>query len=251
MILSSNNGLIWKSGGPGRASRSQMVHNVVSRVGRRLANVLLEATERARLTATDLGARVRCRRRFQERVDHAVGAAARIVRCRRQRAHPQGPGQCLGRAALRWRFHKLVGLKRRTSGGGDGDGGRLDRSTGSSCGICWRRLFAVYDETATPMNGVFACRTGDQVVATDGHRLALAIRPLAGAGASVSGIAAKGGNLSISTACISGRGRRVARRNGYSPMPNVLLMARLVGARSPTTGVVEAHPHRIAISRGR
>lgn len=118
-------------------------------------------------------------------------------------------------------------------------------------------IFAVsHDESRYALNGVlFAVQEREiRIVATDGHRLALAIRPLAGAGAAVSGIVPRKAVQEIARIVGSGEDVQVAisENQFILQMPNVLLMARLIEGTFPNYEQVvpKAHPHRIVVSRG-
>jgi len=117
-------------------------------------------------------------------------------------------------------------------------------------------IFAVsHDESRYALNGVlFAVHDREiRIVATDGHRLALAVRPLASAVAAVSGIVPRKAVQEIARIVGSGEDVQVAisENQFILQMPNVLLMARLIEGTFPNYEQVvpKAHPHRIAVSR--
>ena len=118
-------------------------------------------------------------------------------------------------------------------------------------------IFAVsHDESRHALNGVlFAVQDREiRIVATDGHRLALAVRPLASAGAAVSGIVPRKAVQEIARIVGSGEDVQVAisENQFILQMPNVLLMARLIEGTFPNYEQVvpKAHPYRIPVSRG-
>ena len=245
----------------------QMVHNVVEprQTLPILANVLLESEgETLRLTATDLevGARVS--------VPAKVPAAGSITLSARKLLEivKELPAAALtlkvqdnSWVALRCAgvSYKLVGLSATdfpavATGAATGWitlDGKLLRD------MLAQTIFAVsHDESRYALNGVlFAVQDREiRIVATDGHRLALAVRPLASAGASVSGIVPRKAVQEIARIVGSGEDVQVAisENQFILQMPNVLLMARLIEGTFPNYEQVvpKAHPHRIAISRG-
>lgn len=117
-------------------------------------------------------------------------------------------------------------------------------------------IFAVsHDESRYALNGVlFAVQDREiRIVATDGHRLALAIRPLASTGTPVSGIVPRKAVQEIARIVGSGEAVQVAMSENQFllQMPNVHLMARLIEGTFPNYEQVvpKAHPHRIPVSR--
>ena len=245
----------------------QMVHNVVEprQTLPILANVLLESEgETLRLTATDLevGARVS--------VPAKVPAAGSITLSARKLLEivKELPAAALtlkvqdnSWVALRCAgvSYKLVGLSATdfpavATGAATGWitlDGKLLRD------MLAQTIFAVsHDESRYALNGVlFAVQDREiRIVATDGHRLALAVRPLASAGASVSGIVPRKAVQEIARIVGSGEDVQVviSENQFILQMPNVLLMARLIEGTFPNYEQVvpKAHPHRIAISRG-
>jgi len=103
---------------------------------------------------------------------------------------------------------------------------------------------------------IFAVSHDDRemrLVATDGHRLALVSRPLAGDTAAVSGIVPRKAVQEIARIVGSGEDVQVAISDNQFilQMPNVLLMARLIEGTFPNYEQVvpKAHPHKIVVSR--
>lgn len=116
--------------------------------------------------------------------------------------------------------------------------------------------FAIsHDESRYALNGVlFAVRDRElRLVATDGHRLALAVRPIANAGTAVSGIVPRKAVQEIARIVGSGEDVDVAIGDNQFMlrMPNVLLIARLIEGTFPNYEQVvpKAHPHRLVLSR--
>jgi len=245
----------------------QMVHNVVEprQTLPILANVLLESEgDSLRLTATDLevGARVS--------VPAKVPAKGSITLSARKLLEivKELPPEALtlkvqenSWVSLRCGgvSYKLVGLPAAdfpavatgAAGGWINLDGKLLRD------MLAQTIFAIsHDESRYALNGVlFAVQDREiRVVATDGHRLALAVRPLASAGASVSGIVPRKAVQEIARIVSAGEDVQVtiSENQFILQMPNVLLMARLIEGTFPNYEQVvpKAHPHRIAISRG-
>jgi len=245
----------------------QMVHNVVEprQTLPILANVLLESEgDTLRLTATDLevGARVS--------VPAKVTSAGSITLSARKLLEivKELPAAILSLkvqdnswVALRCGgvSYKLVGLSAADF-----------PAVATGAAAAWitvdgkllrdmlaQTLFAVsHDESRYALNGVlFAVQDREiRIVATDGHRLALVVRPLATAGAAVSGIVPRKAVQEIARIVGSGEDVQVAisENQFILQMPNVLLMARLIEGTFPNYEQVvpKAHPHRIAVSRG-
>ncbi len=116
--------------------------------------------------------------------------------------------------------------------------------------------FAVsHDESRYALNGVlFAVRERElRLVATDGHRLALAARSLAHTGTPVSGIVPRKAVQEIARIVGSGEDVDVAIGDNQFMlrMPNVLLIARLIEGTFPNYEQVvpKAHPYRLVLSR--
>ena len=210
----------------------QMVHNVVEprQTLPILANVLLESDgDTLRLTATDL------------EVGARVSVPAKV---------PESGSITLSARKLLEIATDFPAVATGTAAGWITLDGKLLRD------MLAQTIFAVsHDESRYALNGVlFAVQDREiRIVATDGHRLALAIRPLAGAGASVSGIVPRKAVQEIARIVGSGEDVRVAisENQFILQMPNVLLMARLIEGTFPNYEQVvpKAHPHRIAISR--
>jgi len=244
----------------------QMVHNVVEprQTLPILANVLLESEgDTLRLTATDLevGARVS--------VPAKVPSGGSITLSARKLLEivKELPAATLSLkvqdnswVALRCGgvSYKLVGLSAAefpavatgTAAAWITLDGKLLRD------MLAQTIFAVsHDESRYALNGVlFAVQDREiRIVATDGHRLALAVRPLASAGATVSGIVPRKAVQEIARIVGSGEDVQVAisENQFILQMPNVLLMARLIEGTFPNYEQVvpKAHPHRIAVSR--
>jgi DNA polymerase-3 subunit beta len=245
----------------------QMVHNVVEprQTLPILANVLLESEgDTLRLTATDLevGARVS--------VPAKVPAAGSITLSARKLLEivKELPAAAL---TLRvqdnaWVALRCAGVSYKLVGLSATDFPAV--ATGATAGwitldgkllrdMLAQTIFAIsHDESRYALNGVlFAVQDREiRIVATDGHRLALAVRPLASAGASVSGIVPRKAVQEIARIVGSGEDVQVAisENQFILQMPNVLLMARLIEGTFPNYEQVvpKAHPHRIAMSRG-
>jgi len=116
--------------------------------------------------------------------------------------------------------------------------------------------FAIsHDESRYALNGVlFVVQDKEmRMVATDGHRLALAVRPLPAAGPAMSGIVPRKAVQEVARIVGSGEEVQVAVSDNQFMlrMPNVLLMARLIEGTFPNYEQVvpRAHPHRVTLSR--
>jgi DNA polymerase-3 subunit beta len=244
----------------------QMVSNIVEprQTLPILANVLLEAGEDTlRLTATDLEVGVRVSVPAKVTATGAITLSARklldIVK-----ELPAVPlalkVQENAWVALRsgGASYKLVGL-----GPGDfpavAEGGSATWITVDGQllrDMLGHTTFAIsHDESRYALNGVlFALRDRElRLVATDGHRLALAVRLLGHAAPSVSGIVPRKAVQEV--ARIVGSGEEVEIAMGENQfmlkMPNVLLIARLIEGTFPNYEQVvpRAHPHRLVMSR--
>jgi DNA polymerase III subunit beta len=244
----------------------QMVHNVVEprQTLPILANVLLEAREETlRLTATDLevGARVS--------VPAKVTAAGAITISARKlleivKELPAAPlalkVQDNAWVALRCAgvSYKLVGLGPEDFPGvGDGTAvawitvdGKLLRD------MLAQTTFAIsHDESRYALNGIlFVVQERElRLVATDGHRLALAVRSLPSGGKAVSGIVPRKAVQELARMVGSGEDVEVAIGDNQFMlrMPNVLLIARLIEGTFPNYEQVvpRAHPHRLVLPR--
>jgi DNA polymerase-3 subunit beta len=117
--------------------------------------------------------------------------------------------------------------------------------------------FAIsHDESRYALNGILMVFDGHELrlVATDGHRLALAVRPIPDGKGPVSGIVPRKAVHEVARIVGSGEDVEVAiAENQFMlRMPNVLLMARLIEGTFPNYEQVvpRAHPHRVALSRG-
>jgi DNA polymerase-3 subunit beta len=116
--------------------------------------------------------------------------------------------------------------------------------------------FAIsHDESRYALNGVLLAVQDKELrmVATDGHRLALAVRPLAAAGSVMSGIVPRKAVQEVARIVGSGEEVQIAISDNQFMlrMPNVLLMARLIEGTFPNYEQVvpRAHPHRVTLSR--
>ena len=116
--------------------------------------------------------------------------------------------------------------------------------------------FAIsHDESRYALNGVlFAVQDKElRMVATDGHRLALAMRPAPSAGSAMSGNRPAQGSPGSGPIVGSGEEVEIAISDNQFMirMPNVLLMARLIEGTFPNYEQVvpRAHPHRVTLSR--
>jgi DNA polymerase-3 subunit beta len=116
--------------------------------------------------------------------------------------------------------------------------------------------FAIsHDESRYALNGIlFALRDRElRLVATDGHRLAVAVRMLATAGAAVTGIVPRKAVQEIVRVVGSGEAVEVALGDNQFMlrMPNVMLIARLIEGTFPNYEQVvpKTHPYRLVLSR--
>ncbi|MEK7372945.1 MAG: DNA polymerase III subunit beta [candidate division NC10 bacterium] len=117
--------------------------------------------------------------------------------------------------------------------------------------------FAIsHDESRYALNGIlFAVQGKDlRLVATDGHRLALAVRPLVDDPTPVSGIVPRKAVQEIARIVGSGEEVQVAITDNQFvlQMPNFLLLARLIEGTFPNYEQVvpKGHPKRITLARG-
>lgn len=245
----------------------QMVHNIVEprQTLPILANVLLEAADEAlRLTATDLevGARVAVPAKV-------AGAGAITISARKLleivKELPAAPlslkTQENAWVALRCggASYKLVGLAPDDfpAVGGAGTAAWITVDGKLLRDMLGQTTFAVsHDESRYALNGVlFAIQDHElRLVATDGHRLALAVRQLAGfAGAQVSGIVPRKAVQEIARIVGAGEDVEVAISDNQFMlrMPNVLLIARLIEGTFPNYEQVvpRSHPYRVLLSR--
>jgi DNA polymerase-3 subunit beta len=229
-----------------------------------LANVLLEAAQDTlRLTATDLEVGVRVSVPAQVTAGGAITISARklldIVK-----ELPAVPVSLKVQenawVALRsaGASYKLVGL-----GPGDfpavGEGGSATWITVDGQllrDMLAQTTFAIsHDESRYALNGVLLVVRDRELrlVATDGHRLALAVRLLAEPGPTVSGIVPRKAVQEIARIVGSGEAVEIAvgPNQFMLKMPNVLLIARLIEGTFPNYEQVvpRAHPYRLVMSR--
>ena len=117
--------------------------------------------------------------------------------------------------------------------------------------------FAIsHDESRYALNGVLLNLDQKEmrIVATDGHRLAMAVRPVQGGKAGLSGIVPRKAVAEV--ARLTGAGEPVEIGLGGNQfalrMPSVLLMARLIEGTFPNYEQVvpRAHPRRLTAPRG-
>ena len=244
----------------------QLVHNIVEprQTLPILANVLVEASgETIRVTATDLevGARVT--------VPAKVAQAGTITLPARKlleivKELPDAPLalriQENAWAALKCggASYKLVGLTPEdfpavnpgeTSRWLTVDGKMLRDMLGQTS-------FAMsHDESRYALNGLLLVIQEKEIrlVATDGHRLARASRPLSAGATPATGIVPRKAVHEIARILSAGEDVELAiSENQFMlRMPNVLLMARLIEGNFPNYEQVvpKAHPHRITLSR--
>jgi DNA polymerase-3 subunit beta len=119
-----------------------------------------------------------------------------------------------------------------------------------------RTAFAMsHDESRYALNGVLLAIQGGriQLVATDGHRLALATRPLAPGGPPATGIVPRKAVQEVGRVVGVGEDVQLAlvENQFVLRMPNFLLVARLIEGQFPNYEQVipRAHPHRLVLSR--
>jgi len=119
-----------------------------------------------------------------------------------------------------------------------------------------RTSFAIsHDESRYALNGVlFSIQDGElRLVATDGHRLALAGRPLPGGPASAVGIIPRKAAQELARVLSAGEDVQVALgENQFGlRMSNFLLTARLIEGQFPNYEQVvpKGHPWRLVLSR--
>lgn len=117
--------------------------------------------------------------------------------------------------------------------------------------------FAVsHDETRYALNGVLFSLSGNdmRLVATDGHRLALAVRTLNDVGRAVTGIVPRKAIAEVMR--VLGAGEQVqigiTENQFVLQMPNFVMTARLIEGQFPNYEAVipKAHPGKLVISRG-
>jgi DNA polymerase-3 subunit beta len=244
----------------------QMVHNIVEprQTMPILANVLLEAEgEGLRLTATDLEVGVRVSAPARVVAPGAVTISARKL-LEIVKELPPAPLslkvqenawvalRCAGAA------YKLVGLAPEdfpaVAVGGAvtwiSVDGKMLRD------MLEQTMFAIsHDESRYALNGVLLVLGNREIrlVATDGHRLALAVRAAPERETVVSGIVPRKAVHEIARIVGSGEDVEVAVGDNQFllRMPNVLLVARLIEGTFPNYEQVvpRAHPHRVVLSR--
>ena len=116
--------------------------------------------------------------------------------------------------------------------------------------------FAVsHDETRYALNGVLFALAGKdaRLVATDGHRLAMARRTLGNVGAATTGIVPRKAITEIMRVLGSGEDVEIALTENQFvlQMPNFIMTARLIEGQFPNYEAVipKAHPGKLVISR--
>lgn len=244
----------------------QMVSNIVEprQTMPILANVLVEAEgENVRLTATDLevGVRVSAPARVATAGSVTISARKLLEITKELPAAPLSLRvQENSWVALRCggASYKLVGLAAEdypqvaapASANWVTIDGKLLRD------MLTQTTFAIsHDESRYALNGVLmAFQDHDlRLVATDGHRLALAIRPLGDAKGGVTGIVPRKAVQEISRIIGSGEQVEVALGDNQFMlrMPNVMMTARLIEGTFPNYEQVvpRAHPHRVMIPK--
>jgi len=243
----------------------QMVHNVVEprQTLPILANVLLETDkDTLRLTATDLevGARVSVPAKVATGGSVTLSARKLLEIVKELPAGLSLKVQENSWVAMRCggASYKLVGLSASdfpaVATGAASAWITLDGKVLRD--MLTQTIFAVsHDESRYALNGIlFVVHDREmRLVATDGHRLALVSRPLAGDTAAVSGIVPRKAVQEIARIVGSGEDVQVAISDNQFilQMPNVLLMARLIEGTFPNYEQVvpKAHPHKIVVSR--
>lgn len=244
----------------------QMVSNIVEprQTMPILANVLVEAeAEHVRLTATDLEVGVRVSAPARVVSDGSVTISARKL-LEITKELPNSPlslrVQENSWVALRCggASYKLVGLAAEdypqvsapTSASWVSIDGKLLRD------MLVQTTFAIsHDESRYALNGVLMAFQDHELrlVATDGHRLALAIRPLSDAKGAVTGIVPRKAVQEISRVIGSGEQVEIALGDNQFllRMPNVMMTARLIEGTFPNYEQVvpRAHPHRVIVPK--
>jgi DNA polymerase-3 subunit beta len=244
----------------------QMAHNVVEprQTLPVLANVLLEAQgDTLRMTATDLEVSVRVTgpakvvkpgtitisaRKLMEIVKELPAAPLAI----KVQENAWVALRCAGVS------YRLVGLTpEEFPAVGDGaTTGWLTIDGKVLREMLAQTTFAIsHDESRYALNGILLAVHEKELrmVATDGHRLALSVRPLAAAGPAMSGIVPRKAVQEVARIVGSGEEVQIAISDNQFMlrMPNVLLMARLIEGTFPNYEQVvpKAHPHRVTLSR--
>ncbi|HET8575665.1 MAG TPA: DNA polymerase III subunit beta [Methylomirabilota bacterium] len=244
----------------------QMVHNIVEprQTLPILANVLLEAEgETVRMTATDLEVGVRVSAPAKVVAPGAITISARKL-MEIVKELPAAPlalkVQENAWVALRCGgvSYRLVGLTPEDFPAvGDAGAASWIMLDGKMLrDMLTQTTFAIsHDESRYALNGVlFVVHDKElRLVATDGHRLALAVRQLPAGAQAVSGIVPRKAVQEIARIVGSGEDVQVAiSENQFMlRMPNVVLMARLIEGTFPNYEQVvpRAHPHRLTVSR--
>ena len=244
----------------------QMIHNIVEprQTMPILANVLVEAEgDLVRLTATDLEVGVRVAAPSRVVTGGSVTISARKL-MEITKELPSAPlalkVQENAWVALRCggASYKLVGLAAedypQVTPGATANWVVLDGKLLRD--MLAQTMFAIsHDESRYALNGVLMVLNDQELrlVATDGHRLALAVRPLTSVKASISGIVPRKAVQEIARVVGSGEQVEVAIGDNQFMlrMPNVLLMARLIEGTFPNYEQVvpRAHPHRVVLSK--
>src|SRR5213078_16273 len=112
-----------------------------------------------------------------------------------------------------------------------------------------------HEETRYALNGVLFALTGKdaRLVATDGHRLALASRTVGNVGAAVTGIVPRKAVLEIQRVLGAGEEVQIALTENQFllRMPNFMMTARLIEGQFPNYDAVipKGHPGKLVISR--
>jgi len=244
----------------------QLVHNIVEprQTLPILANVLLETDgELLRLTATDLEVGVRMSVPARVADPGSITISARKL----MEIVKELPAQPL---ALKVQENAWVGLR---CGGVSyklvGLTPEDYPAVGTGSGAAWipmdgkllrdmltQTSFAIsHDESRYALNGVLFVMQEKEIrlVATDGHRLALAVRQIGGGPPGVSGIVPRKAVQEIARIIGSGEEVQIAiSENQFMlRMPNVLLLARLIEGTFPNYEQVvpRAHPRKVGMSR--
>jgi DNA polymerase-3 subunit beta len=246
----------------------QMVHNVVEPRPTMpiLANVLIEAEgDGLQLTATDLELAARVSLPAQVTKPGAITLSARKLL---EIVKEQAPAPLLMRVQDNaWVVLRCAGSSYKLVGLGPEDfpgvtsvepemwmslDGKVLRE------MLVQTSFAIsQDESRYALNGVLlVARDGElRLVATDGHRLALATRRLEAEVGSVSGIVPRKAVQEMQR--ILGAGEAVQIGLGQNhfvlKMPNFLLLSRLIEGTFPNYEQVvpRTHPHRVVLGRAR
>ena len=245
----------------------QLVHNIVEprQTLPILANVLVEAgSDAVRLTATDLevAARVSVPAKVTKPGSITISARKLMEIVKELPAAPLAIRvQDNAWVALRCggASYKLVGLAPDDFPAvGVGESASWISLDGKVLrDMLAQTSFAVsHDESRYALNGVlFSVQAKEiRLVATDGHRLALATRPLVnGGGGTVSGIVPRKAVQEIARIVGSGEEVQVSVSDNQFvlQMPSTLLMARLIEGTFPNYEQVvpKAHPRKITVSK--